>query len=118
MKRTTWSNLSPSETYRMYGALTRDQIEELIACGEGMEKIDGATGYIDEAKGSFPDEDFLAKPIKAMQELAKSVRGANREALEKIIAQLSEIQTTTYQQAEYGLEQLESAATAIAQAQG
>lgn len=107
--------MTPSETYRMYGALTRGQIENLIDTAESVESADGVDGYIDEARCMYPSEDFLEEPIKALNELAKGMRGEKRIEIEAIANQLREILTNTTNSSDYGREQLDKATTALAQ---
>lgn len=113
MKRTVWSNLTPSETYQMYGSLTRGQIEDLLESSSYVDSVSDAAGYVDEGMSQFPAEDFLEDLKSRMVALSKNLRGANKEELLAIIGSLDDIAQNTFNSSEYGREELKKALTVI-----
>ena len=55
----------------------------------------------EEALGQFPEEDFLADAIERIQNLAKALRGDNKEEAKSIAEYLEDLQQTTANATEY-----------------
>lgn len=106
--------LSPAEYYRVHGTLPQSCVEDLIVFHEDNSEEVDVTAYLQEAKGCFPSEDFLQGPIKEIGELAKKMRGDNRKALEALAQSLEEIQSATWQQSEYGADEIKKALKELA----
>lgn len=77
-----------------------------------QEALSGAATDIDEARGQFPDEDFLSPVILQVMELHGAGR-ANKEQLQAIVDALELLETETRQSTEYGREKLTEASKAI-----
>lgn len=84
--------------------------EEEIRNGEA---VSTASVHTQEARGCYPSEDFLAKPLESLRTLSKRLRGDNRGTVAEIIEALETIQTETHQAAEYGRDELDKAQTAL-----
>lgn len=75
---------------------------------EAMEEsASDADGYIQEAIGSMPDEDFLSDIIAECESMSNF--RVTKAALKEIVAQLEELQSQIARSSEYGLEQLNKA---------
>lgn len=98
--------LTAAEEFRLYGCLSKARTEELLDCELAMEVSYDAAGYIDEALGQWPEEDFLDDVIEGLKEQAKHRRGDKAVAMRASIALLEEIAQTVQQSAEHGQEQL------------
>jgi len=109
------SNLTPKERYRLTGTLDAEQIEELLGVEDKLESISGVDAHVKEAMTQYPEEDFLSGPIARLHELAKSVRGENRQKLLSIIEQLDDIAQCTFNAADYGRSELKEALKAFQQ---
>ncbi|QGZ63775.1 hypothetical protein [Paraburkholderia acidisoli] len=103
------STMSYAECYRINGSLPPERIEDLLDGKRVLDQIVSVPGELDEARGCFSGEDFAEKILKGLRELAKRVRGENRETLSGLIEELAQLQTTIAGQAEYGIEKIDSA---------
>lgn len=106
-------SLTNREYLSLHGTLSLDRIEALVEMEAVISGQEGALNYIDEAKGSFPGEDFLNDIISNLRTLVKHLRGANKEELNGIIEKVEGLQTSTTHESEYGLEQLKAAKAMI-----
>lgn len=112
-----WSNMSPHETFRMYGRVSKSQLEALLETDERLEGIDGIDAHIDEAIAQFPAEDFLEGIKSRLHDLSKKIRGDNKEDLKGIIEALDDLAQCTFNSADYGRSELNSALKALTAAQ-
>lgn len=108
-----FSSMSPEETFRMYGSLTRAQVECLLERGTALESVNGIDAHLDEARCQYPAEDFLEGHKESLLDLMENLRGANRETLKGIIENLADIATNTNNSADYGREELDKALKVI-----
>ncbi|MFK3740917.1 hypothetical protein [Massilia sp. TN1-12] len=106
-------SLTPREHLKLHGSLPERQLEQLIEWRERTEEVVSTTAYLQEARGQYPAEDFLACPIERLHQLAKKLRGENREALLGIIESLDDIAQTTFNAADYGRSELRKAEAAL-----
>ena len=102
------SNMSAEETYRLHGYLSCDQIEYLLDCEGAMDAKRNAIAYLDDASPGI-GEDFLQDVLDRLNVVFKNTRGANRADLEKIIADLTAIETEVHQAVEHTDEQIRKA---------
>jgi hypothetical protein len=102
------TNLTNKEYYRLNGTLSEERIEALL---EIDVNVDGSSpaAYIDEAMGTFPNEDFLEHIIKKVREVAKRVRGDNKDDLDQILLDLEDLQDKVNNDSDYGRSELENA---------
>jgi hypothetical protein len=107
------SNLTAKEALRLHGQLSEQHLESLLESEEKLNAIDDIDGNLLDARGSYPDEDFLAEIIDRMQTFAKNLRGANKDTCLSIIEALDDIQTTTMHASDYGRSELSSALKVI-----
>jgi guanylate kinase len=105
--------LTPQESFRLHGTFSPEHVEQMFDAVEALEGVEGASAYIQEARGSMPGEDCLQKTIDHLRELAKRCRGSNREEAERIVKALEHTQQELWQGSEYGLEQLNKAVEAL-----
>jgi uncharacterized protein YunC (DUF1805 family) len=103
---------SPEENYRMFCAIHPDQMEELLDIAARMESIQSIEGNLIDAN-SYPTEDFLSGPIDRLHDLAKRLRGDNKETLLAIIETLDDIAQCTHYESEHGRSELKSALSTI-----
>jgi len=108
-----FSSLTPTETFRMYGSLTRRQIEDLLGKDEALRELEGIDAHIDEAMCQYPAEDFLESIKTRLHELSKKLRGDNKDTLNGIIESLDDIAQCTFYAADYGRDELQKARNAI-----
>ena len=118
MDMTDIGSYTPREYYRLHGRLPERTIEALIDTSEDVESLPDVAPYISEASGQFPEEDFLGEAIEQVQDLAKKLRGDNRETAREIAVMLENIQQTITGGTEYGREQLRNALKELEQANG
>lgn len=87
------SSMTNDEAFTMYGTLPADRIEALLE----IEDIDvsGAITDIQEAACQFPAEDFLSEQMDALHDLAKKLRGDNKERLLHILQCLDDVTQCT-----------------------
>ena len=111
-----FSSLSPQETYRMHGKVSRAQLEELLDAQEKAADLDDVKVKVEEGMTQFPAEDFLEGIKNRMFELSKKLRGANKEELQGIIEQLDDIAQCTFNASDYGRSELRDAIKMIEEA--
>ena len=110
-----YSNLSAREHFNLNGCVPRDMLEALLDKEEELNRLLGLEAHISEAKGCFPAEDFL-EPIKArLIEFQKRVRGSNRDEIGVIIESLDDLAQLTFNETDYGRDELRKALKAIEQ---
>ena len=104
-------NLTNAEAFRIYGTLPADRIEQLIDRTESVnaDTLEGVASDIEEARGCFPDEDFMGALIESLWGLEGNLRGANKETIKRIIEQAEQLNTEICQSAECGREKLTDA---------
>lgn len=100
------SNLSNNEYYRLYGTLSPDRIEALLDKSDQLESLDGIEAHIQEACCQFPAEDFLVPVQDRLRDLAKKLRGDNRQEVLGIIEQLDDINQCQVYATGYAVEEL------------
>ena len=103
------NNMTPAEHLKLHGSLPIEVIEKLIENNAKFENVDDIATKINEARGQFPQEDFMAGAISDLQTVVKRLRGDNREALLGIIEQLDDIAECTNNASYYGLGELDEA---------
>ena len=105
--------LTAREQIKLHGKVSDITLDRLIEAEESLEKISDIDSYLIEARSQYPNEDFLSDVKERLGDLAKKLRGPNRFDLQMIIKQLDEIEITSYNATEYGIEQIEKALTEI-----
>jgi hypothetical protein len=105
------SNVGYREHLNLHGTLPLSEIEALVDRVEDIDSNDlsGIEIHINEAKAQFPDEDFLAEPIERLGELAKRLRGVNRETVESIVAELEVISAAQAAATEFAISEFKAA---------
>jgi len=86
---------------------------ELADSAAGLEGADAAETHINEAKGSYPDEDAMQDQINDLRTIAKRLRGENRQELEAVAQALEDARDSQARESEYGLEALGHALKAL-----
>jgi hypothetical protein len=112
------SSLTHAEYYRLNGTLDGSRIEALLDGDELLERLGGVVVDLAEARAGYPAEDWAAELLGGMQQLAKSLRGANREAMTRLLEQLEQLQTSIANDVEYGREKLDAAIEAFENVKG
>lgn len=104
-------NMTPREEFRLNGSLCEQTIESLIERQEDESNLDveGAVVYMEEAKGCFPDEDFLTAVRTEIRTVANRLRGRNKDELLELVEKLGQIESEITQQSEYGQDELKKA---------
>lgn len=110
------SNLTPAEQWRMHGTFNEETVDHLLNMSAAIEDCDigWAKSALDEGMGCFPAEDALSSVINELSDLAKRVRGNNRDAVNTVIEKLADLQSTMNQDAEHGKEEITKVQKAIA----
>ena len=103
------SNLTMEEYYRLNGTLTSSMIEELLDLRVAVEEDTGVLVHIGEARECYPEEDFLSNHIEGLRAISRRIRGQNKEDLEEAIRALEDLETSTQQETEYGISELDAA---------
>ena len=108
-----YSNLSAKEHFRLNGQVPEDMLETLLDRAGALESLGGLDAHLSEAKGCYPAEDFI-EPIRwQLQELHKTLRGANREKLGGILESLDDLAQCIFNQTDYGRDELRKALNII-----
>lgn len=117
MSLLTQSNLSADERERIAYIQGRPMLAALFDdAGDGdawAESAGDAKAYIAEARGAFVDEDTLSGQITALRELARRLRGDNREDLWRIAQELETWRDEQALAGEYASEQMDKARDAL-----
>ena len=101
-------NLTAEEEYHTTGVLVNKlQIERLLDLD--MKDTAAAIVYIEEARGSFPAEDYLEGILHEFRAIVKLAKGETRVRLERAVERLDEKNNALKQASEYGLSELRSA---------
>jgi hypothetical protein len=97
------SNLSPEEEFSLTGTLRPEQIEKVLDNPLVDENVvESVLEHVEDIRGNFPKEDFLSREISRLDEMAKRLRGANREELMEISYMLDRIERDTFVESEEG----------------
>lgn len=107
------SNFSAEEEYRVTGTVTGDRLVALLDAHANADRYDSIEAHMQEAYDQFPDEDFLEGHKQRLIDLRRNLRGANREALDRIIEALDDLAMTTFYAADYGRSELRLALKTI-----
>ena len=108
-----FSSLTPKEHYRLTGTLRDEDVEALLAAGEGAADVDTAVVKIEEGMSGLYSEDFLCDLMDDMRKLQTNLRGANREAMTALIAKAEDLQQQLFNQGDYGRSELKDALKAL-----
>ena len=101
------TNMTHAEYFRVNGTLPAERIEALLDIASNEDQFIGNwVDTIQEARGCYVPEDFLQSRITELQALAKSMRGANRQALFDIVARIEDDIREQVQSSEYGADEL------------
>ena len=105
------SNYSAREVLNITGTLSAQVIEGMVDNAENAEAMRETIPNIEEAKGCFPDEDFIDASgiISDLRAIAARVRGENKAGILAAIEALEALQTEVFGQTEYGMEELTKA---------
>jgi len=82
------SNISPEEYYRMYDELDNERIEYLLQNQRDENAFSDVEIGIEEAQAQYMGEDFLKDEIDQLFDLAKRLKGYNRETLNSLISKI------------------------------
>ena len=108
-----YSSLSAKEHFRLNGQVPEDMLETLLDRAGALESLGGLDAHLSEANICFPGEDFL-EPIRwELQELHKTLRGANREKLGGILESLDDLAQCIFNESDYGIDELRKALNII-----
>ena len=102
-------NITAEEEFRMAGQVTGDRLQELLKYSEAASKFDDLESKVREAYAQYPAEDFLSDIKARLHELAKRLRGQNKEELLGIIECLSDVDQCTFYATECGTTELDDA---------
>lgn len=102
-------NATAEEEYRLTGKVTGERLERLLDRSEALSRLSDMDALIEEGMSQYPSEDFLFDAIERLHELAKRLRGDNKETLIGIIESLDDIAQTTFYDADYGRGELKKA---------
>jgi len=103
--------LDCEDNWRINRVLTDSQVEYLLDCAAKVEKSDSIEGYLIDAVGSYPGEDFAQDIITSLQVIVDRMRASdNKSALLGIVERLEYRQEVIARSAEYGQDQLTKAA--------
>ena len=104
-----YSSLSPKEHFRLNGQVPGDMLETLLDRADALETLGGLDAHLSEANGCFPAEDFI-EPIRwQLQDLHRSLRGANREKLGGILESLDDLAQCIFNESDYGRDEIRKA---------
>jgi len=113
------TSLTDKEFFRMHGTLTSERIERLIELKDrdGWKQFSQRIGsMVQEAMGQYPAEDFLSEILTCLHNLAKRLRGDNKEAIQALAEKVDDIAQTTFNAADYGRSELQKVLDAIEKA--
>ena len=110
-------SLTAEEQYRLHRCVYGENAIELLDLTEKVEELDGLDGTVREAKGQYPNEDFLQDVIRRLEVLGKTTRGENRNEVFAILSMVQEIQRDVHGSTEYGLSELEKVEKALEELQ-
>ena len=99
--------MSPSECYSRTGCLTKKHVEELLEKSEQPSASDILEGYSEGELQVGIGEDFFDSITDELNDLKKSLRGKNREALESIMENIELLINEVNQKVEYSNEKIE-----------
>lgn len=106
-------NLTNAEFYRLHGWLPAHRIEGLIDLEARVEAGLRASAHVEEARTQYPEEGHL----KAVADWAQSnVKPAITR--DKLVALLADVEASLLRAGEYGREELDKAADALAEMEG
>ena len=104
-----YSSLSAKEHFRLNGQVPVDMLETLLDRADALESLGGLDAHLSEAKGCFPGEDFIEPVRWQLQDLHRSLRGANREKLGGILESLDDLAQCIFNESDYGRDEIRKA---------
>jgi hypothetical protein len=109
------TNYSAREVFNITGTLPADVIECMVNNAEDADSMRETIPNIEEAKGCFPNEDFIEADgvISDLRDIAARVRGENKAAILAVMEKLEALQLAVFHQSEYGRSELTSALTVL-----
>ena len=110
-------NITAEEEFRLTGQVTGERLQVLLKYSEAASKFSDLGGKIQEAYAQFPAEDFLSEIESRLHELAKRLRGNNKEELLGIIESLSDVAQCTFYATECGTNELDDALAIVGEMQ-
>lgn len=99
-----FANLTDQEYFNLRGTLTSERIQELIDQSALVEAASEAKSALQDALGVYPCEDCLQSVIDDLKQLAKNLRGENKNEVNSILLGVEERQNQLHNQSEYGAE--------------
>lgn len=103
------SNMTHEEFYRVNGTLTPERIDAILSERDTLEAFDVRefAPCAQEARGCFIAEDFAQEHLYDLRDIAKRLRGDNRNSLLMLIERLESTIQEACQSAEYGASELD-----------
>lgn len=103
------ANMTHEEFYRVNGTLTPERIDSLLDEQSNLESFDVRefTAYAQEARGCYIGEDFAQEHLDDLRDIAKRLRGDNRNSLLMLIDRLQDSVKEAVGNAEYGASELD-----------
>ena len=92
------------EYFNLHGTLTSERIQALIDQSALVEACSEADTALQDALGAYPGEDCLQDVIDDLKQLAKNLRGENKNEVNSILLGVEERQNQLHNQSEYGAE--------------
>lgn len=102
-----FASLTNEEYYALTGTLTPARIEELLKSEELAEGREGILNYLDEAKASYPTEDFLEATMNNLIAIIKVTKGVKKGDLQVLLEQIQDIVMCVFNDSCFGREQIE-----------
>lgn len=100
------NGLTDTEYFRMHGTLPVDRIESLIEIApKACEAVKGIA-HLDEARASFPGEDFMENLAELIRDVHKRVKGDNKIQLGYALELVENIRSEVSNSADYGRDEL------------
>lgn len=109
-------NLTNEELFRLTGSLPPERIEGLLDNAAAAAGLEGIGACVAEAKTCFFAEDALSPILSQLTELAKNLRGNNKQELLGIIESLDDFAQCQFHQGDYGRDELHKVEKALAEA--
>lgn len=105
------NHLTNEEEFRLTGTLSSDKIEKLLNFAGLEDSVWSCISGLSDVQSSFPSEDFLHGIERRLTELAKKLRGENKEILLGVIDDLADVISSTNSATENGVDLLNSTIT-------
>jgi hypothetical protein len=112
----TTNHFTAEEEFRITGTLCPSKIVKILDQNALAQDVIDVDANIQEAMGSFPEEDFMKPVVDKLRSMIRNSNGNNREQLIQLAEIVDSVSQEVFNSADYGRQELRMALTSIKRA--